>query len=507
MSTSSELEAAAIDLRQRGQFDDAQQLFAEAAALSDDPARRLNLQVRQACCLLSVDRSAEAADLALLIAERARVEGCDVELTEALGLIVDHYARVGRIAEGANLLSEALDRLDRLPRDSSSYQVVHNMAATLERAGFFLPAIELFRQALDLASNDEERAFTRSSMASPHHYAAASASDPEEQHRILVEGLEFTEDDDTRACEELLTASSGTANRAMLLAHIGRYHEALAVAATAKELATSHGLVEDRLFAVAAAAISNWRLHRDAEVLASVTNALALAERLQRIDELAILQDVEVEILWSLGRFDEARHRLEARLAGARRRVAEERNVRWQHVRLGVEHRRVELLSTSDPLTGLANRRHLERALPEVLATDEHVVVAVVDLDGFKQVNDRAGYTVGDSVIQEVASLLESACRRSDSVVRLGGDEFVLILRHTTLEQAMPVVERFRRQIAEHAFGQLPADIRLSASIGVLPLEAGDRADLTAVLAAASEAVRESKQAGKDRVTVRRLAS
>ena len=501
MADTYELELEAIELRRVGNFTGAAQLFAAAATSSEEAQRRLNLQIRQACCLLSVDRSAEAAELASHVAYEARLNGYLVELADAVGVVVDHYIRSGRLAEASHLMSEALDVMEQLPVDASSYQLIHNLAATYEHSGFYEPAIALFERALEVAGTDEERAFTRASMASPYHFAAAMTSDPEEKQRILEAGLaaaNLYQTDDV----EVLTRVSALSNGSMILAHIGLYEDALERAAKAARLAEEHHLVEDGVFAAAAESISIWRTRRDPSVLGKVVNTLRLAERWNRSAELAILQDIEIEILWTLGRYDEARRALEAHLAAARSRVTEERQVRWEHVRLGVEHRRVAALSNSDPLTGLHNRRHLERVLPGLLQGDERLVVGVIDLDGFKQVNDQLGYAMGDQVIREVAGLLEGVCRRSDTVVRLGGDEFVMVLKGAGVEAAERVFERVRELVEQHQFGGLPDSICLTASIGVLPIAPGDQRELRDVLATASTAMQSAKRGGKNRVTL-----
>ena len=495
-----ELTQAAIAARRDGEFDTAASLFREAATCSDDRQRSANLRIREACCLLSVDRIAEAADIAEEVAHAARADGYLAELADALGLIVDHHVRMGRLAEGSHLLSEALDVLAQLPDDASSHDVVHNLAATHEHSGFYAAAIELFQRALRLAPDLESHAFTRASMTSSYHFAAAWATEPEERQQFLDEGLAAA-DASVDADTETLTTCSALAHGAMMLARVGRYEEAAERALRAEAIAAEHGIVDDAMYAVAAQAIAAWRLHRDTSVLGKVAGTLQLAEQLNRADELAILQDVEVEVLWTLGRYDEARRALESHLSATRARLAKERTVRLEHVRLGVEHRRMEVLSTSDPLTGLNNRRHLERVLPALLAGAEALVLGVIDLDGFKQVNDELGYAVGDNVIREVAALLEGVCRRSDTVVRLGGDEFVMILRGADESAAVRVFERVRQLLVEHRFQGVPEHISLSASVGVLVVPAGDGRELRDVLAAASAAMQRSKHTGRNRVT------
>ena len=483
-----------------GEFELAAGLFASAAAATRESRARLDLQIRQACCLLSVDRSAEAADLASDVAHHARAEGHLIELADALGIVVDHYVRVGRLAEASHLLSEAVDVLDRLPESPEAYQVTHNLAATHEHSGFFEAAIELFERALSLADCDEDRCFTRASMTSAYHFAAARATDPEDRERLLVAGLDAAA---AIECEsnELLTTCAALAHSSMMLARIGRYEEALDHAARCRVVAAGRGLVEDEMFATAAETIAEWRLRRDPIVLGKVTNTLRIAERLRHIDILAVLQDVEIEILWTLGRFDEARRTLEHHLESARQRMVTEQHVRWAHVRLGVDHRKVSMLSATDPLTGLRNRRHLEHVLPDLLASADQLCVAIVDLDGFKQVNDQHGYALGDSVIREVAVILEQSCRRDDTVARLGGDEFVVVLRGASADEGHFVLERLRATVAAHVFVGVPSDLPLSASIGVVAITRAQQRDIAGVLAEANTALRHSKRNGRNRVT------
>ncbi|MEY4606509.1 MAG: hypothetical protein RLY45_1269 [Actinomycetota bacterium] len=495
-----DIRTMAVEARRTGEFERAAALFGTAASASRDSRTRLDLQIRQACCLLSVDRSADAAALASDVAHHARADGHLVELADALGVQVDHYVKVGRLAEASHLLSEAIDVLDRLPDSPDAYQVTHNLAATHEHSGFYEAAITLFERALALADTAEDRCFTRASMTSAYHFAAARATDPEECERLLVAGLDAAA---AIECDsnELLTTCAALAHSSMMLARIGRYEDALDHAARCRAVTAGRGLVEDEMFATAAESIAEWRLRRDPIVLGKVTNTLRVAEHLRHLDILAVLQDVEIEILWTLGRYDEARRTLENHLESARHRMATEQLVRWAHVRLGVDHRKVSILSTTDPLTGLHNRRHLEHVLPDLFASADALCVAIVDLDGFKQVNDQHGYALGDSVIREVAAILEQSCRRDDTVARLGGDEFVIVLRGADAHEGHHVLERLRATVAAHVFVGVPADLPLSASIGVVALQRDQRRDVAGVLAEAGAALRQSKRGGRNRVT------
>ena len=108
-------------------------------------------------------------------------------------------------------------------------------------------------------------------------------------------------------------------------------------------------------------------------------------------------------------------------------------------------------LSLTDPLTGLANRRHMEVVMEHVWAgavRGEPLALVALDLDGFKEVNDQSGHAAGDGLLCAVADALRREARRSDVVVRYGGDEFLVILPGGDPEGACALVERVRAKLA-----------------------------------------------------------
>ena len=499
VGTSSPTAECAIEARQAGDFDVAAQLFLAAADQAELLQTKLNLRIRQACCLLAVGRHDEAAALAHVVAGQARTEGYLPELADALGVIVDHYSRQDRLAEAAHLLSEAVYILNRLPNDPSNYQVVHNMAVTYTNCGFVDAALELYDRALRLAQNNNDTQFAYSSISGAYHYAALREPDPTEKHRLIHDGLyAATAALDPEGGTEVLAMGSALAHRAMMLAEIGHYHAALDDARAARRIAIDHGIREEQVLAMAGEVMALWGAGQSTDVLDLIHDTLALASEISFTDYLAPLLEVEVEVLWKLGHFDEARAALERNLRDVNRRLYDERATRWEHVRLGVEHLRVEALSETDPLTGLPNRRYLAHLLPEVL--DEHapVCVGIIDLDGFKQINDDFGYLEGDSVLQEVAGLLERVCRRGDSVVRFGGDEFVMVLSETSPVDARLVFERVRHLIANRIWHGLPSGLSLTASVGV-SVGSGSLAS-DRLLADAAVTLQLAKKSGRDRI-------
>ena len=164
--------------------------------------------------------------------------------------------------------------------------------------------------------------------------------------------------------------------------------------------------------------------------------------------------------------------------------------------------RRMADLALHDSLTGLANRRRLDDALPEALArarrSRQGTALLFLDVDHFKQVNDRWGHAAGDQVLVEFAARLRAAVRGTDLVARLAGDEFVIILEGLNAsDEATLVAEKISaslRQPFELEGGPLP----VSSSIGVAYLAPGRRADPQALLNLADEALYATKQGGRD---------
>ncbi len=496
------VEQRAIEARQAGDFHRGALLFAQAAEHTEDLQTQLNLQIRQACCLLAAERHDESAALATVVAGRARSEGFLPELADALGLVVDHHSRAGRLAEAAHMLSEAVYILDRLSNEPEHYQVVHNMAVTFTNCGFVEAALELYDRALRLAENDNDRQFAYASMSAAYHYAAQREPDPGERSRLVHDGLyAATAALDPEGGTEVMAMGQALAHRSMMLAEIGHYHAALDDAHNARRMAAEHGMREEQVLGMAGEAMALWGSSQNTDVVDLIGETIALGTEIHFTEFLEPLLAVEIDVLWKMGRVDDARAALERNVRAANRRLYDERAARWEHVRLGVEHLKVEAISESDPLTGLPNRRHLAHLLPEVLEDHPPVCVGVIDLDGFKQVNDDYGYLQGDGVLQEVAGVLERVCRRGDSVVRLGGDEFVMVLRETSPGDAKYVFERVRQLIANRTWHGVPNTVHITASVGVAV--GSGSFDAGRVLADAATALQQAKKAGRDRISFR----
>ena len=131
--------------------------------------------------------------------------------------------------------------------------------------------------------------------------------------------------------------------------------------------------------------------------------------------------------------------------------------------------------ATSDPLTGLSNRRHFEAALADQQALsqrfEEPLSLLMVDVDQFKTINDRFGHRCGDLVLVELARLLRASLRKPDLLARWGGDEFIVMLPHTDGDRALQLAQQICVAVSVHLFPAVPA---VTASIGVAEWQPGE---------------------------------
>ena len=165
---------------------------------------------------------------------------------------------------------------------------------------------------------------------------------------------------------------------------------------------------------------------------------------------------------------------------------------------------RAERLAGTDDLTGLPNVRALNDTLRREVArasrTGQPLSVLVIDLDGFKQVNDRHGHLHGSRVLIEVAALLRASTREADVAARCGGDEFAVVLPDTGVDGAVSAGYRLRERIARHVFLQRArVRVRLTASVGVATA-GGPAASAAALLGQADEALYRAKAGGGNRI-------
>ena len=180
-----------------------------------------------------------------------------------------------------------------------------------------------------------------------------------------------------------------------------------------------------------------------------------------------------------------------------------ERSLRYA-VKLSESFEALRRLATRDELTGLLNRRELDRILEDeqerALRFGHPLAVLMIDVDHFKAVNDSHGHPAGDAVLREIARRLTAQVRKVDRVGRYGGEEFVIVLVQTDRTAALELAERIRGAVARDAIlatKTLALNITMSIGVAVLP---EDGKSASALIAAADKALYAAKGGGRNRV-------
>jgi len=156
-----------------------------------------------------------------------------------------------------------------------------------------------------------------------------------------------------------------------------------------------------------------------------------------------------------------------------------------------------------DPLTGLHNRRGLERSIDEAGGKLEGASLLLADIDNFKGINDTHGHLLGDKVLRAVSQVLRSCIKGGDIAARMGGEEFAVVLPETNLQGATVVAEKIRKAISQVRIRRVDRDEYLgnvTLSVGVVCAQPGDA--LEKLIERADAALYAAKRAGRNRVSV-----
>lgn len=167
-----------------------------------------------------------------------------------------------------------------------------------------------------------------------------------------------------------------------------------------------------------------------------------------------------------------------------------------------IERKRLENAALIDPLTHCYNRRAFQEVLIQAVASAERyrtdLSLVMLDIDCFKQINDRYGHPSGDAVLKAVSKTIQAVIRKSDYLARYGGEEFMIVLPETRFSKAIELAERLRR-ILEHVSVQCGSGaISVTASFGVAAFKAGMSAE--ELLHRTDEMLYEAKRKGRNRV-------
>lgn len=300
-------------------------------------------------------------------------------------------------------------------------------------------------------------------------------------------------------------ALMGRGNLAIMLREAGRSQAAIDALNTLLGEYQQRGMRPNAALSHVELGHAHRSLNAHAQAATHYRNAIDLLRKQGSLDDLGeALEglswseealDRPAQALAALREWREAEQRKSAEAARA---AAHQRELRIELARLTSQWAQQ---ATQDPLTGLGNRRALERWMAEHLPRVERgspLSLLLIDLDHFKQVNDRHGHGVGDLVLQRMAHLLRDRCRHADLAVRYGGEEFLLATTDIGPDDALRVAERLCADVARSTWHDLSPGLAVTVSIGVA--HASEAPAATELLTLADKRLYAAKYAGRDRV-------
>ena len=392
--------------------------------------------------------------------QAARKSGTALNEAGALCQISEYLVGRGEYAQALEVSGEALAvaRRIRQTQPTAEMNVRQSQGQAYSGLGQWPAAIACFQEALDIACSAQDR---RHASVFLQHLASAYRQEgrPGDARAALEQALAAAEEAGARqhvytAHRDLGKLCQDAGDLAGALAHTEAYHA----------------------------------VEREVRTAEADSRAKALAVRMQvekaKQESLAHQRDAEL-------------HRLRnVELAAANRALQEHAE------KLQEQAEELRRLAAEDGLTGLSNRRTLERALAqqfrEARRSGAPLAVAMVDIDHFKGINDRFGHQVGDEVLMTVAHLFREACRASDVIARYGGEEFVLALPGTDLAGGVEVCERVRRAVQTYAWDSIHPALSVTVSLGVSVEAAATHYER--LLGMADEQLYAAKRMGRNRV-------
>ena len=440
----------------------------------------LRLNALAACDLGRFD---SAVPDALELMALAEVDGRHIVRAHALSTMGACFERMGDPWQAERLMRQALALMRQAGTPRDQFVVLNNLCAVLIGAFYLLRgesgseeartalerALPMAREMQMLLANLNE-AYARVIATGNLGEILLHLGQSEEAQGLLDAALD-------EARQLALTVQSQRVRCSLAESHLQQGQAALARDSLLALLAEDGLMPLTRLRA-------HHALYVAARQLGDVDLALAHLERRTELDRQRAVMQLRAQSEQLITRVEAERSRLEAERERERARTMEADALR-------------------DPLTGLANRRAVAARLPTLLtdaqALRHPLTLVMLDLDHFKQVNDRFGHPVGDRVLETVARMLREHLRGSDLVARTGGEEFLIVLPDAAPERAREACERIREHIQAHDWSSLAPGLALTVSIG---LSSGPPFDERVLTGRADVALYRAKALGRNRVEV-----
>lgn len=167
-------------------------------------------------------------------------------------------------------------------------------------------------------------------------------------------------------------------------------------------------------------------------------------------------------------------------------------------------HTMLRNMAVRDGLTRVYNKRYFTEVLDKEAEynrrTHEGLCLILFDIDHFKQINDTWGHPAGDFILKNLAQLIDSELRGYDLFARYGGEEFVFLLRGSTLEEAVGLAERVRREVEEQVFTYEEVDLKVTISLGVCFWNGDESMDEESLIETADKLLYQAKDEGRNKV-------
>ncbi len=432
-------------------------------------------------------------------------------IADSLSNLSEAYSSMGRADEALAAVEEALElarEADDIPSVAGCLRRIGELYAD---KGEFDRAEASLNEAVALARQTNTRRTEASALlilgrtlqAMGNSAAAAEA---------LGQAVTVAEEID-----DLPTLRNSTAEFATVLADLGRHAEAYEILARSKDIDKTMDENET------SAEINNLQARY---TLQAQESQIALLQRDNQIQTLSIARQRWIGgftiALLALGLAIAAAGWSRSRAVRRSHRLLEEKNgeiLRQQETlesvnnaleaaarQLNAANEALFISSITDGLTGVFNRRHILESLDKELHRgrrhDHDLAVLMIDLDHFKQVNDRFGHAAGDKVLERTAAIMQGELRGEDLIGRYGGEEFLVVLPATDREGAVEVGERIRRAVEGAGFGSSLEGVKITISVGVADITSCNPQTAENLLRLADAALYRAKDEGRNR-TVR----
>ncbi|MFO1340929.1 MAG: GGDEF domain-containing protein [Burkholderiaceae bacterium] len=509
---SDDIDALTQQLIQRGETDRAMALASDALRQAEGaPRARALLALASACN--TAGRFADALRAAL--AADALYRGCGDDAGSAEALL-----RAAHALRAAGDHAAAVELLERVEQQARALGDTALLAQTLRQIGICSSMLGRHQHAFSClteaqamfaeAGGTSDRLHARLSLLNARNRQAEPLPPGDANRAVALEALlpawaALAADCDGPAHRRLRAMALG--NRAITLHQLGRSAEAAEALQALLPEYQALGMRPNEGLCLAEWAHCLRGLGRLDEARDRYRAAIAVLDvagtvedRLAAREGLAETEEGLGDMAAALAALKQARQLERRGTADAAQAAVLQRELRIELARLTSQWARE---ASEDPLTGLGNRRALQAWLRDHLPRVEQgepLSLVLLDLDHFKQVNDRHGHGVGDEVLQQVARLMAQGCRGRDRAVRYGGEEFVLALAGAARHEAAEVAERLRQTVADQAWGRVSPGLRVTASLGVA--DATEAAEPQALLTLADRRLYAAKLGGRNRVVV-----